>query len=121
MCPEQKLLLDEMHRLFNESDRKWDSCFAESDRKWDARFGDSEKRLEQRFIEIEELRGDRRLPHPTIRRIRSQLGTVDHGFGASSVGHHRRGREASRHAHRHHHQGYRLAGVLALGVGRRGG
>jgi hypothetical protein len=54
MNPEQKFLLDEMHRLFNESDRKWDSRFAESDRKWDVCLGDSEKRLEQHFVEIED-------------------------------------------------------------------
>ena len=38
MNPESKLLIDEMHRRFAESDRKWDARFTEADQKWDARF-----------------------------------------------------------------------------------
>jgi hypothetical protein len=49
-----KLLLDEMHRLFAESDRKWDAQSADADRKWDTRVVDSEKQIEQRITDFDD-------------------------------------------------------------------
>lgn len=54
MNPDSKMLLDEMHRLFQESDRKWDARFADADRKWDARFAECSRDLEQRLGDIDE-------------------------------------------------------------------
>jgi hypothetical protein len=54
MNPDSKLLLDEMHRLFAEADRKWDARFTDVDRKWDARFADSSREVTQRLGDFDE-------------------------------------------------------------------
>ena len=54
MNPDSKLLLDEMHRLFNEQKTQIEDQFAKADWKLDSCFTNSSRLLEQRFAEVDE-------------------------------------------------------------------
>ncbi|CAD6224880.1 unnamed protein product [Miscanthus lutarioriparius] len=53
MNPDSKLLLDEMHRLFNEQKTQIEDRFTEADQKLDLRFIDSSRLLEKRFVDVD--------------------------------------------------------------------